>query len=376
MEKVMFFAYDGTGLGHLMRLIKIALGLSKSCEILVISGHKALPELIPETIDFFLIPNFYELRERNNYTNEQANSIRISVLDHIFKEYAPDVFVTDYLPFGKRRELTNIVTKSKCLKYFILRSDIGGEKLAHEDVFSKRNIDILNKYYKRILIASDQSVTPMKQYSWLPVRTKNMMSYIGFVAYSISDRDIYMTRNKFLVEPYNKWLVCSAGGGKRGNEFIEKCIELSSIKSFNDWKIDIIFGNYSSMPWPFGDQQHHTVNNVTFHKWIKDLYLIHAAADCVICSGGYNTLTETMQGIDKKVFSYSVMNFEEEEEQVNNIRSLGKYYNIREITSLSSMIETVLGGMNDSEYSSTKLNMDGIKNAVYIITKDLHNTLN
>ena len=229
MKRVMLFAYDGTGLGHLMRLIKIALGLSKSCKVVVVSGHKTLPDIIPEMVNFYIIPNFYELRNENGYTNEQTNNIRISILDSLFKEFAPDVFITDYLPYGKRCELANIITKSNCLKYFILRSDIGGEKLIHEDVFSKRNIEILNKYYKRILIASDPSVTTMEQYSWLPTKTKNMMSYIGFVTYSVADEEINMTRRKFIVEPYKKWMVCSAGGGKRGEEFIKKCIELSSV---------------------------------------------------------------------------------------------------------------------------------------------------
>ena len=45
-KKVLLFAYDGTGLGHLMRLIKIASGFSHRCNVLVVSGHKALPELI------------------------------------------------------------------------------------------------------------------------------------------------------------------------------------------------------------------------------------------------------------------------------------------------------------------------------------------
>ena len=48
MKKVMLFAYDGTGLGHLMRLIKIAWGLSKECQVIVVSGHKAMPDIIPE----------------------------------------------------------------------------------------------------------------------------------------------------------------------------------------------------------------------------------------------------------------------------------------------------------------------------------------
>lgn len=64
MKKIMFFAYDGTGLGHLMRLIKIALGLSNYCKVLVVSGHKALPNIIPDGIEYALIPNFVEMRDK------------------------------------------------------------------------------------------------------------------------------------------------------------------------------------------------------------------------------------------------------------------------------------------------------------------------
>jgi len=60
----MFFAYDGTGLGHLMRLIKIALGLSNYCKVLVVSGHKALPNIIPDGIEYALIPNFVEMNRQ------------------------------------------------------------------------------------------------------------------------------------------------------------------------------------------------------------------------------------------------------------------------------------------------------------------------
>lgn len=84
-----------------MRLIKIALGLSEFCKVLVVSGHKALPYIIPDGIEYALIPNFVDMRDKNGYTNEQTNNIRISIIDKIFNDFVPDAFVTDYLPYGK-----------------------------------------------------------------------------------------------------------------------------------------------------------------------------------------------------------------------------------------------------------------------------------
>ena len=247
MKKVMLFAYDGTGLGHLMRLIKIAWGLSKECQVMVVSGHKAMPDIIPEEIQYYLLPNFSDLREENCYTNEQTNKIRIKILEKLIQQFKPDAFVTDYLPLGKRCELAGIITGYNCLKYFVLRSDIGGDRLTHEDVFSTRNIIILKRYYHRILLASDPVVTSIEVYSWLPTEIRNMIVYIGCVTYPVSTTQMAETRLAYLTRHTKKWIVCSAGGGRISQEFSRKCIEMAKDKRFADWKIDIILGNYSQI---------------------------------------------------------------------------------------------------------------------------------
>lgn len=237
MKKVMLFAYDGTGLGHLMRLIKIAWGLSKECQVIVVSGHKAMPDIIPEGIQYYLLPNFSELREENCYTNEQTNRIRIKILEKLILDFMPDVFVTDYLPLGKRCELARIITGYNCLKYFVLRSDIGGDRLTHEDVFSTRNIAILKRYYHRILLASDPVVTSAEVYSWLPTEILNKIVYIGCVTYPVSAKQIIETRFAYLAGHTKKWMVCSAGGGRISQEFSRKCIELAKDKRFADGRL-------------------------------------------------------------------------------------------------------------------------------------------
>ena len=76
-KKVLLFAYDGTGLGHLMRLIKIASGFSNRCNVLVVSGHKALPELVHSGIDYYLLPNFYEERDKGKTNAEDLHELHV-----------------------------------------------------------------------------------------------------------------------------------------------------------------------------------------------------------------------------------------------------------------------------------------------------------
>jgi len=372
MNKVMLFAYDGTGLGHLMRLIKIAWGLSRVCQVIVVSGHKAMPDIIPKGIKYYLLPNFYELREENSYTNEQTNMIRMNILEKLIQDFAPNAFITDYLPLGKRCELTKIIVRYNCLKYFVLRSDIGGEELTHKDVFSKRNIAALRKFYHRILLASDPIVTSPEVYSWLPKDIRDKIVYIGCVTYPVSTIQIKETRSVYLNHQKKKWMVCSAGGGKISRNFSTKCIKMSQDKRFADWKIDIILGNYSEMPWIYGNSETQTIDNVTIHRKLKDLYLLHASADCVVCSGGYNSLLESMQGRVKNIFSYSVMDFAVEEEQINNIRNFGKFYPITEITSLETMTDLIISHVNRSlPMVKQKIDFNGIEHAVYLIINDI-----
>ena len=370
----MLFAYDGTGLGHLMRLVKIAWGLSRECRVLVVSGHKAMPEIVPSGVQYRILPNFLELREERGYTDMQTNKVRIEALEKLLKDFAPNAFVTDYLPLGKRSELAHIIAHYDCLKYFVLRSKIGGKKLTYEEVFSPRNIEVFRAYYDRILLASDPLITPPSMYSWLPKDIKEMITYTGCVTYPVTHAQVERTRAAFLGGEGLKWMVCSAGGGRTSKEFSTKCIEMSMDERLADWKIDIILGNYSTIQWPYGRPEIVVKENVTVYRSMSDMYLLHASADCVVCAGGYNSLLEAMQGKTKHVFSYSVMDIDTEDEQACNIRDFGKHYSITAIRSLNSLTEEVLNGLHTTLVNEERVpNANGIDNIATLILSDINN---
>ena len=368
-KKVLLFAYDGTGLGHLMRLIKIASGFSHRCNVLVVSGHKALPELISSGIDYYLLPNFYEERDKGK-TNAEVNGKRIICLRNLMLSYKPDAFVTDYLPLGKRLELFSIITGFSCKKYFILRSEIGGDALTHNDVFSERNILYLERFYNKIFVASDSLITSPSSFLWLPKNIRTKMVYSGFVTYPVSENEIEQTKQEWYRKPYKKWVVCSDGGGKKGASFIKECIKLSQDKRFEDFQFDIVLGYYSPL---LKDMPECLNANARIIKWTNLLYKLHASADFVICSGAYNSLLESMQGRNKTVFSMSVLNNDEDDEQTKNIEKLGCYYDIRKIDNLSELKLVFEQGVTNgaSRLTNMALNMNGIINICNEIESDL-----
>ena len=369
MKKILLFAYDGTGLGHLMRLIKIASGFSSDVKVLIVSGHKALPYVVLQKMDFCQIPNFKDELDKG-FSEEEVNNSRKNLLWDITRKFQPAAFITDYLPLGKRYELHKIIAEYDCKKYFILRSNIGGEDLMRNDVFTELNINCLIEKYDRIFIASDPLISTSQNYDWLPSSLKEKMIYAGFVTFGVNEETVLKIRKKFLPPNYDKWFICSIGGGRVGGELLKHCLELAAEKIFSRYFFDIVLGYYNSennilrVKNPF--------NNIRISENLSQLHLFHAAADYVICAGGYNTLLESMQGRKKIIFSKSVQDDRLENEQTQNIIDFEKCYNLHLIKTWSNFDKYIYENiLNPPNKIYPKINMNGISNICTLIEKDL-----
>ena len=370
-KKILIFAYDGTGAGHLMCLAKIASGLSSGFDVLIVTGHTVVSKVVKNGVRYIQLPNFYEELAKGNKSDADINASRIIQLHQIVNDFKPDVFITDFLPLGKRCELQYIIRQYKCLKYFTLRSEIGGEQIMHEDVFSPRNIKLFVQHYDRIFVTSDLAITSLNIFSWLPTEVKNKMTYTGFVTYPVEKCQAQTLRQLKHSKGYSKWIVCSIGGGRVGNELLESCYKLAKSAQFFDCFFDIVLGEYNKA----SINSTECLPNVCISNWIDDLYMYHASADMVICCGAYNTLVECMQGLPKTVLSYSVQNPQLEDEQQQNIIKLGNYYSIKQIDNLKKLEKMVVSLLqyNDFDNGQDKLDMNGIDNICNTVMNDIKN---
>lgn len=368
-KRILIFAYDGTGVGHLMCLAKIASGLSSGFDVLIVTGHTVVSKVVKNGVRYIQLPNFYEELAKGNKSDADINASRIIQLHQIVKDFKPDAFITDFLPFGKRCELQYIIRQYKCLKYFTLRSEIGGERIMHEDVFSPRNIKLFAQHYDRIFVTSDLAITSMDIFSWLPTEVKKKITYTGFVTYPINRYHAQNLRQLKHSTVYRKWIVCSIGGGRVGNELLESCYKFAKTKQFTDCFFDIVMGEYNKA----SINSTECLPNVCISNWIDDLYMYHASADLVICCGAYNTLVECMQGLPKTVLSYSVQNPQLEDEQQQNIIKLGNYYSIKHIDDLENLEKMVVSLLqySDCDKDQDKLNMNGIDNICNTVMNDI-----
>lgn len=246
-KRILIFAYDGTGLGHLMCLAKIASGFTSEFDTLIVTGHTVISKVVKNNVIYIQLPNSYEKLEKGNNSEAYINASKIKQLHDIVNDFKPDAFITDFLPYGKRYELQYIIRQYECLKYFTLRSEIGGELIMHEDVFSPRNINPFVDHYHRIFVTSDFAITSMDIFSWLPMEVQKKITYTGFVTYPVNichARKLRLSKHSL---GYRKWIVCSIGGGRVGYEMLEACSKLARTEKFYDCFFDIVLGEYNKI---------------------------------------------------------------------------------------------------------------------------------
>lgn len=368
-KKIFIYAYEGTGLGHLTSLIKVCSGLYHIYNCVIVSGHTALPEIIPENMNFYLIPSFTEELKKGK-TETQVMENRITLIWNLVNLFKPDAFITDFLPLWKRFELYPVIAKYPCKKYFTLRSEIGGDEVMYRDVFSHCNNFYFEKFYDRIFLMSDNNLTDSDIFAKLSPMIQNKIEYVGLVVYPISIEKVTEVRKVWLRDINKKWIVCSAGGGRKGEQLIKECIRLSMDNECRDYQFDIVPGYYSGLVNRYSTNPK---GNVRITNSIKNLYFLHASADIVICTGAYNSLTESIQGRVKSILAMSVLNEDEDNEQIQNILKLQRFYNIYNIPNIDSLKRLMTQAMNHPPNIDRKLmiNMNGIQNIRNIIEADL-----
>ena len=379
--RIMFYTHDGAGLGHLTRISRIAAALSthNNIECMVVSGFREMSFIVNKDLLVCKLPSRDSMiEERANYWNQHAfididipevYKWRKADMEMLFSLYKPNAFFIDYYVTGKREELLDIIKKHYRTTYFyyINRGIIGCEWSIKTQVLTKNNCMVLEKYFKRIFLTNDESVFDFTSVYDLSDEIKSKCINVGYVSNKISDDEKNKTR--YLRKIDNKvWIVCTAGGGKLGETFIEDMIKIASV--FPEAEFDIVSGPRNSIELPIQDS-----SNCKYHKCINNLPSFIAAADICITTGGYNTITEALS--NETYIMIKPSQLEKEDEQFFHAsllsRKLGSDLLIKDENDLKHKIREFIKRRSAPDYS--KLNMRGLQTIKRTVLKDLNDVL-
>jgi predicted glycosyltransferase len=376
----MFFLHDGVGLGHLRRVSLLGRILQGPCACLVVSGHRASSWIVSESCGLLHLPSLESLFPKKaaywgrapfmELSVREALSMRAVLIEAAAKSFAPDAIFLDYLPLGKHNEFASVLETTPAKAYFLMRGVMDHPDYVRIDLLGGKAEDMLAHRYDRIFVTCDDRICDVaKEYDLRPEISSKLL-YSGYIAQPVSEEVQQRVRQERGLKCNDIWVVCSAGGGALGERLIEECERLARLH--DDVHFDIVHGPKSSTPWP------HILassiqGRIRMHRESMGLPSLHASADIVICSGGYNSIVEAMQGT-ANVIAVPVQIRTNDEQYIHTER-IRAFYDIETVSQLSDL-EAVLQRTISNRKQGTRpprcpLNMEGAAYIRNVVLKDL-----
>lgn len=341
--RILLYAHDGAGLGHIRRLARLAGALQNSAACLVLCGHRQAAWLVPEACEYFHLPSYESLvwersllrgkRQFVNIPQHSAIAFRRNLIAGVLKAFSPDAIIVDHLPLGDFEELDGLLGADRIVRFFLTRGVIPYTN----EILSERTMESLRNQYDWILVACDRRVYNLEVEHPFFATINTKIRYTGYISEPVDPLSIACARTERNIPENCKWLVCSAGGGALGENLIAECKSLA--EHFPSTSMDIVHGSRTRSSWPSSLYSTLRVGNVVEHLECKNLPLLHAAADLVVCSGGYNSLVEAMEG-GAPVISVPIQ-ARVEDEQFTHSKRLSTFYPISVVSEMYSLQQHV-----------------------------------
>jgi predicted glycosyltransferase len=377
IPRILIFSHDGRGLGHLRRLSHLGKALQGRASVLFLTGLREASWLVPPSCEFVHVPSRDSLTasrsrqwQREPFIPQGTRhsfSIRNSLIKATVEAFEPDALIVDYLPLGIDEEIAELVFGLHCCKkYYISRGVLGDPTSVKMEVLTPRSVEALRTRFHRIFVMSDPKIVNTIAEYGLDNLLANKVVYTGYAVDPPNQLQIDAVRDTRGIPSDVPWIVCSAGGGKDGEDLIQKCWEISQM--FPDAYFDIIAGPRSRLRF---SEQFNSGNRVMVRDAdIMSLPIIHAAADVVITRGGYNSLMEASIGSAKII----VVPISWDYEQRDHARRLSTYRDLRILHDLHDLdieLEKVMGLGRPLPLDRRAIRLDGAQTTAALILDDL-----
>jgi predicted glycosyltransferase len=290
--KIMLYSQHVLGIGHFFRSMEIARAL-RDHKVLFVEGGDPLPGFTPPGhVNRFILPSLmmdaeFKSLETRDGSLDAVKAERTKLLLEKFREFAPQVFMTELFPFGRRQfrfELLPVlqVIRERRMPTKVICSlrDILVEKDG-QSAYERWVLEILNRYYDLLLVHSDPRLIALEETFTQVAAIRIPVHYTGFITRPLPRA----TKN-----PDRKVIVASSGGGKVGVDLLASAI--LAVRSMADpaLLLRVFVGPFMDEPDQKLLQRLATLDpRVTLHPFSPNFLGELLAADLSISMAGYNT---------------------------------------------------------------------------------------
>ncbi|MFT5700297.1 MAG: putative glycosyltransferase [Desulforhopalus sp.] len=308
--RVSYYCQHVLGIGHLRRSLEICKSLADRHETTLILGGP--PASIDTTgLNILKLPGLQMDTEFNNLSPcnsscslEKTKEMRQKTLYSHFTSFAPNCFITELYPFGRkafRFELDPILKdiKKKVLpdcKCVCSVRDILVEKQQGKEKFEQRVVETLNNYYSAVLVHADPEIVQLDETFSSLTNVKVPLHYTGFVSEKPDLACNHHIRKQLGLTGQQKLMVASIGGGSVGSDLLFAVLAAFTIVLKTDPHVHLqVFTGPYCEPTIYEAIKRLSQPNITIDRFTDSFPDWLAAADLSISMAGYNTCMNLLQ---------------------------------------------------------------------------------
>jgi predicted glycosyltransferase len=300
------FTHDAYGLGHVRRSSRILRAVAErdpDAALLLITGSPATNLLreLPQNADTLKIPTIITSGTAAtrppmlNMGVPELAALRGELTRRALELFEPDVFLVDNFPLGTRHELLPVLREARHRRtrtVLGLRDVVDPPEKVRKDWGRDGIYGAVERYYDRVIIYGVKEVLDACAEYGLSDSVAGRLTYSGYVTEcSPTPIDAARIRDDYGLEP--GFLLATVGGGGDGRPLLEAF--LGALAEFQERTALVVTGEFMS-----ADDRAAVAEaaarrgGVVLRNHVGELPGLMAAADLVVCMGGYNTSAEIL----------------------------------------------------------------------------------
>ena len=305
--KILMYSHDTYGLGHIRRTMAIASQLRDvNVNILILTGSPIAGRFVfPRQIDFIRIPGMIK-KTNDEYlplsikiNPLHALAIRRNIITATAKTFQPHLFIVDKEPLGLKREvLPTLQWIRRCLPksrtIYGLRDIMDDADTVRRDWTEKNVYPVLENLYSEIWVYGNREFyDPIREYA-IPESIKNKVHFTGYIARKTPGRkSVQGIREELGLKAGEKLVVVTTGGGGDGYAVMDSFLTMLEKESRPiPFKSVLITGPFMPKKGRESITSRARGLDAVAYNFFSRMEKLMAAADLVICMGGYNTVCE------------------------------------------------------------------------------------
>jgi len=306
--RLLAYSHDGYGLGHLRRNLRITAGLRHyrpDVEVLLATGARGAESLASAYgIACVQLPSVvkaaagrYDPAEPGAPPINAVVARRSAILALAVTDFAPDVLLVDRHPRGLHRELEpalNVLRRRPLARAVLgLRDILDVPEVIAREWAEQELTAAIGAYYDAVLCYGDRQVYDLAAEYRLPGAVANRLRYTGYLTDDLQAEGAAAIRQAH--SGGARLAVCTLGGGQDAAGIARVFLDAMARLREQGWRGILITGPYMAASDVAALRGHPAaVADTAVIEMATDVPSYLAAADAVLCMGGYNTTCEVL----------------------------------------------------------------------------------